>query len=233
MGLASSDYRCVATVKLPADQAELYDKLICEAASVFKDRNWHLLIPGQKADIYDTTGAPPGLVRLFLNVWQIPDFDTLPQVMAYAADNPSYVKAQQMTFNETQNLYVTLRWDNPIGITDIPIGFYMMETLQIVNDITARNDFASYMDNAVYEMYSKYGWRIVFAGNATTGLINEYVNIWGMADTTKLEEAIGVYRAGAKWAAAVSRVTTSLWTARPMPCFDLRGMVTLIPAPAG
>ena len=34
--------------------------------------------------------------------------------MAYAADDPNYVKAQALTIDEMQNLYVALRWNNPI-----------------------------------------------------------------------------------------------------------------------
>jgi hypothetical protein len=54
----------------------------------------------------------------------------------------------------------------------------------------------------------------------TTGIINEYVNVWGMADTTNLETAITEYRSNTAWASAVSRVTTSMWAPRALPCFD-------------
>jgi len=205
---------------LPAGKVDAYDQLLCKAAPVFTDRDWRLLISGQKAALFDTLGAPPGLQRKLLHVWSIPDFDSLSQVMAYAADDPSYVKAQQMTIDELQNLYVALRWDSPIGLPDTPVSYYMMETLQMVNAVRARDDFANYMDDAVYSMNTKYGWKILLAGNAATGIIDQYVNLWGMADTTKLEAAINEYRSHASWTAAVSRVMTSLWTPHPLPGFD-------------
>ncbi|HWO22672.1 MAG TPA: hypothetical protein VNO30_28125 [Kofleriaceae bacterium] len=217
---ADSDYRCVATMEVPADQVERYDQLICQAASVFKAHDWRLLVPAQKTDVFDTTGQPPGLVRKLLHVWSIPSFNTLPEVMAYAADNESYVEAQALTMGEAQNLYTVLRWDSPIGLPSTPVNSYMLETLHMINRVQAREDFATYMDNAVYKMNSSYGWKILFAGNATTGTINEYVNVWGMAETSTLEAAIAEYRGGAAWAAAVSRVSTSLWSQRPLPCFD-------------
>ena len=224
MAVAHTIYRSMATIEVPADQADLYDQMLCESASVFKDRDWHLLVPGQKAAIFDTGGTPPGLVRKLLHLWSIPDFDTLPTVMVYAADDPNYVKAQALTSGEMQNLYSTLRWDNPRGLPDIPIGFYMMETLHVVNGMQARTDFASCMDYAVYRMNEDHGWRIVFAGNAATGVINEYVHIWAMVDSADLEQEITAYRSDPRWAAAVKRVSTSRWTSRPLPCFDLKGM---------
>lgn len=207
-------------IEVPADKATLYDQLICKAASIFKTHDWRLLVAAEKSALCDATGAPPGLLRTLLHVWAIPDFDSLPQVMAYAADDPSYVKAQALTVGEMQNLYTVLRWDSPIGLPDTPVKYYMMESLHMVNSGQAREDFASYMDNAVYKMSSSYGWKILFAGNATTGVINEYVNVWGMADTTNLEAAITEYRSNTSWAAAVARVTTSMWAPRPLPCFD-------------
>ncbi len=217
-------------MEVPADQADRYDQLICQAASVFKKHDWRLLVPAMKADVFDTTGKPPGLFRKLLHVWSVPSFDTLPEVMAYAADDESYVEAQALTVGEMQNLYIALRWDSPIGLPDTPVNFYMMETLHMLNSVQVRGDFASYMDSAVYKMNESYGWKIMFAGNATTGVINEYVHIWGMAETTNLEAAIAEYRGGASWAAAVSRVSTSLWTQRPLPCFDT--LSAPAPAPA-
>ena len=215
----ASDYRCLALVEVPADKVAQYDKLLCESAGIFATHRWRLLIPGQNADLFQTSGAPPGLTRTLLQAWSIPDFDSLYQVMAYAADDPSYVAAQALTLAERQNLYTALRWSDPLGLPDSPVKFYMMETLRMINDDQARNDFATYMDSAVYSMNTRYGWKIAFAGNATTGVINEYVHIWGMADITDLEAAISVYRGDAGWAAAVARVTTSLWTPRSLPAF--------------
>jgi hypothetical protein len=229
MAVAHTIYRCLATIEVPADQAALYDQLICEASSVFTDRKWHLLVPGQKAAIFDTGGKPPGLVRKLLHLWSIPDFNTLPSVMDYAADDPNYVKAQALTCGEMQNLYTTLRWDNPLGLPDIPIGFYMMETLRIVNNVQARADFAAYMDTAVYKMNDTHGWRIVFAGNVATGVIDEYTHIWAMSERGDLEQAITTYRSEPRWLAAVSWAQTSLWTARPLPCFEHKGMSALPP----
>lgn len=228
-----SDYRCLAKVEVPADKAALYDKLICEAAPLFTRHDWRLLAPGQQAALFDTSGAPPGLIRHLLQVWSIPDFDSLPVVMAYAADDPSYVEAQALTVGEMQNLYVVLRWDSPIGLPATPVNFYMMETLYMVNGDQAREDFANYMDSAVYTMNTSYSWKIVFAGNAATGVINEYVNVWGIADTTNLETAIAAYRSDPRWAAAVTRVSTSLWTPRSLPAFEASSTEAAAPAKAG
>jgi hypothetical protein len=210
-------------MELPAGQVDAYDELLCKAAPVFTDRDWRLLISGEKAALFDTLGAPPGLQRRLLHVWSIPDFNSLPQVMAYAADDESYVQAQEMTINEMQNLYTALLWDSPIGLPDTPVSYYMMETLQMVNAVQARGEFATYMNQAVYSMNAKYGWKILMAGNAATGLIDQYVNLWGMADTTKLEAAIKEYRSGASWVAAVTHVATSLWIPRPLPGFGAPG----------
>lgn len=190
------------------------------------------MFAAQKAAVFDTYGAPPGLKRRRLHAWSIPDFDSLTEVMAYAADNPSYVKAQQMTIDETQNLYVVLRWDSPIGLPDTPVNYYMMESLQMVNGVQPREDFATYMDNAIYKMNTNYGWKILFAGNAATGIIDQYVNIWGMADTSKLEQAINEYRADPSWK-AVTHVWTSMWTPHPLPCFDVLGAPAARPVKTG
>jgi hypothetical protein len=216
----ASDYSCLAMVEVPADKVTLYDQLICKAASIFTTHGWRLLVAAENSALFDTTGAPPGLQRTLLQLWSIPDFDSLPKVMAYAADDPSYVKAQALTVGERQNLYTILRWDNPIGLPDTPVKYYMMESLSMVNGDQARDDFANYMDNAVYKMNSSYGWKILFAGNATTGVLNEYVNLWGMADTATLDAAITEYRSNTAWASAVARVSTSMWTPRSLPCFD-------------
>jgi hypothetical protein len=220
---SAAGYMCLATMDVPTDQADLYDQLLCEAASIFKTHDWRLLVSAQKAAQYDVIGTPPGLVRKLLHLWSIPSFDSLPQVMAYAADNPSYVKAQALTIDEMQNLYVALRWNDPIDLPDTPVAFYMMETLQMADSVGARESFANYMGNAVYQMNTSYGWKILFAGNAATGIIDQYVNIWGMADSTKLEAAITAYRGAASWSAAVVRVSTSMWTPRPLTCFDEPG----------
>jgi hypothetical protein len=218
-GTTASDYRCLALVEVPADKVALYDSLICQAAGIFKTHDWRLLIPGQNADLFYSSGAPPGLTRTLLQAWSIPDFDSLPQVMAYAADDPVYVQAQALALVERQNLYTALRWSDPLGLPTSPINLYMMETLHMINNDQSRNDFATYMDSAVYSMNTKYGWTIAFAGNATTGVINEYVNIWGVADSRTLEAAISEYRGNLGWSAAVARVTTSLWTPRSLPAF--------------
>jgi hypothetical protein len=228
----STDYRCLATIELPAEDVDRYDQLLCQATSVFTRQRWHLLLSAEKAAVFDTFGVPPGLKRKRLHVWSIPNFDSLPEVMAYAADDPSYVKAQQLTLDEIQNLYVVLRWDSPIGLPETPVNFYMMESLQMVNGVQPRETFATYMDNAVYKMNTKYGWKIVFAGNAATGVIDQYVNIWGMADITKLEQAIKEYRGDPSWA-AVTHVWTSLWTPHPLPCFDVLGAPAASPAGTG
>ena len=217
---------CLATMGVPADQVGNYDQLLCQSTSIFK--TWRLLVSGQKAAQFDAIGAPPGLVRQLLHLWSIPNFDSLPQVMARAADDPSYVKAAALTVHEMQNLYVALRWNDPIALPEKPIAYYMMETLEMADSVDARNNFANYMSNAVYQMNEDYGWTILFAGNAATGIIDEYVNIWGVADLTKLEPAITAYRGAASWAAGVARVATSLWTPHPMPCFD-----ALAPRPPG
>ena len=232
VGKSVSDYRCLAIVEVPASRVALYDQLLCEAASVFERGGWKLAVASQNADLYDTTGAPPGLVRSLMQVWWIPDFDSLPQVMAYAADDPMYVQAQQLTVGERQNLYTVLRWDSPLGLPSTPINFYMVETLRMTNSDVARNNFATYMDTAVYEMNSKYGWTISFAGNATTGVINEYVNVWGISDASTLETAITEYRGNASWSEAVTQVSTSMWTPRDLPSFD-KGAAASAPANAG
>jgi hypothetical protein len=210
-------------MEVPTEQVEQYDQLLCKATGVFTKRDWRLLLSAEKASLFETTGPPPGLKRRLLHLWSIPDFNSLTDVMAYAADDPNYVQAQLITLNEGQNLFIALRWDSPIGLPDTPVNFYMMETLQMINGVTPRDTFAQYMDNAVYKMNQAYGWKILFAGNASTGLIDQYVNIWGMADITKLEHAINEYRSDPSWT-AVTNVSTSLWIPHPLACFDvLRG----------
>lgn len=218
---SASSYRCLAVVEVPSDQVAAYDQLLCEAASVFTSQRWKLLAATQNADAYDTGGAPPGLVRRLMQVWEIPCFDSLGQVMAYAADNQSYVEAQNKTVGERQNLYVAMRWDSPIGIPENAAQYFMVEILHMVNNELARNQFANYMNNAVYTMYEKYGWEIRLAGNAATGMINEYVNVWAMNDISNLGAAITAYRGDASWSAAVSRVETSMWTPRSLPALGV------------
>ena len=46
---SASGYMCLATMDVAADQADLYDQLLCEAASIFKTHDWRLLVSGQKA----------------------------------------------------------------------------------------------------------------------------------------------------------------------------------------
>src|SRR5689334_9451863 len=110
-----SDYACVAGMDVPTELVDQYDKLVSESgADVFTRYGWVLTLSAENIAVYNTSGAPPGLSRRLLHVWTIPNFDTLQHVMAQAADNADYVKAQQMTINELQNLYVKLIWDNPI-----------------------------------------------------------------------------------------------------------------------
>jgi hypothetical protein len=207
-------------MEVPTEDVDQYDQYLCKASAVFTKQDWRLLISAEKAALFDTSGKPPGLKRNLLHAWSIPSFDSLTEVMAYAADDPNYVQAQLLTIDETQNLHVVLRWDDPIDLPDTPVNFYMMEALQMVNGVQPRENFADYMGNAVYAMNRKYGWKIVFAGNASTGIIDQYVNIWGMADTGKLEQALVEYRGDANWA-SVLEVSTSLWTPRPLACFDV------------
>jgi len=229
-----TDYRCLAVVEVPADQVSSYDELLCESASVFLGRGWKLLVASQSADPYDTGGAPPGLVPKLMQVWEIPDFDSLGQVMAYAADSPTYVEAQAKTVGELQNLYVAMRWDSPIGIPETPAKYFMVETLHMVNGQLERDKFGDYMNNAVYTMYSKYSWEIRFAGNATTGVINQFVNVWAMNDISNLSAAITAYRGDPSWSGAVSRVETSMWTPRSLPAFGTQdGAATAGVAAAG
>src|SRR5262245_60593910 len=146
-----SDYACVAIIEVPENQQATYDALINQAAKVFTESGWELEAAGLSNEQTGTTAAPPpGLVSKLLNVWSIPGFDTLPEVMAHAADSPFYVKAQSMTLAEAQNLYVKLRWDSPIGLPEKPITHYMTETLHMVNGTAARENFANYMDEAIY-----------------------------------------------------------------------------------
>lgn len=230
---SAAGYMCLATMDLPTDQVDLYDQLLCQAASIFKTHDWRLLVSAQKAAQFDVIGEPPGLVRKLLHLWSIPSFDSLPQVMAYAADDPSYVKSEALTIDEMQNLFVALRWNDPIDLPDTPVAFYMMETLQMADSVAGRENFANYMSDAVYQMNTSYGWKILFAGNAATGLIDQYVNIWGMADLTKLEAAITAYRSPTSWSAGVVRVATSIWTPRPLTCFDGPCTPATPPASAG
>ncbi len=220
-GPDDSGYRCLATIEVPADDADRYDELVCEAKIVFTQHGWKLLESAQRAAIFDTNGAPPGITRTLLHAWGIPSLNSLVDVMATAADNGQYVDAQQLTLRETQNLYMPLLWADPIGLPGTPVSLYMLEELSIVNSIEARTEFANYMSTAVYQMNEKFGWKILLAGNACTGVIDRYVHFWGMSsDTAKLEEAIKEYRADPRWTAAVDHVTTSMWTPRPLPCFQ-------------
>jgi hypothetical protein len=149
--------------------------------------------------------------------------------MAAAADNSDYVEAQGYTIDEAQNLYMTLRWDNPIGLPDMPRPkYYMMETLQVRNGVPLRAPLADYMNTAVYDMGSldkgPQRWRILFAGNASTGLIDQYVHIWGLESLDSLEVSIKKYRDAKAWSDAVERVSTSMWIHREidgdgMDCF--------------
>jgi hypothetical protein len=119
-----------------------------------------------------------------------------------------------------------LLWADPIGIPCPPVKLYMLEELTIVNSIAKRTDFTSYMSTAIYTMNEKHGWRILIAGNACTGLIDRYVHLWSVPDTGNLEEAIKEYRAEPRWTAAVSHVVTSMWTPRPLPCFESSSSAT-------
>lgn len=223
---SDAGYRCLATIEVPAQLAASYDAQICKSKEVFTKHDWRMLIPAQRAAIFDTIGEPPGLTRTLLHVWSIPSMDSLAEVMASAEDNGDYVAAQQMTLRETQNLYISLLWADPIGLPDTEINVYMVESLTVVNSISARQNLATYMSNAVYKMNSSYSWKILMAGNATTGIIDQYVHVWGMPDTSKLEQAIKEYRSDKRWTDAVSRVTTSMWTPRPLPCFQEPGKPT-------
>jgi hypothetical protein len=215
-------YRCLALIDIPADDCESYDQLLCEAAEVFTGRGWCVRVSAEKAASLDTTGVPPGVTRKLLHLWQIPDFNSAVSVMAHAADNPAYVRAQSMTLGEVQNFHTTLRWDNPIGIEPTPVDGYLMESLSIVNGLGPRDALANYMDRAVYELNSRYGWRILFAGNATSGIIDQYVHIWGIRDssTAAIEPALTAYRGDPAWTGAVKRVTTSMWKPRPLTCLE-------------
>src|SRR5215468_9995240 len=100
-------------------KAALYDRLLCKAFSIFTNNGWRLLISAERLSRFETSGPLPGLQRELLHLWSIPGFDSITDVMAAAADNSDYVEAQGYTINEAQNLYMTLRWDNPIGLPDM------------------------------------------------------------------------------------------------------------------
>lgn len=197
-------------------QADIYDRLLCRASGIFTTNGWRLRISAERLSRFETSGPLPGLQRELLHLWSIPSFNSLPNVMACAADNPNYVKAQRLTIDEAQNLYMTLRWDNPIGLPDTPVNLYMMETLQIDNGVGIRWNLANYMNEAVYRMSERFQWKILFAGNASTGIIDQYVHIWGLQEITDLEDAILQYRGHQAWADAVTAVSTSMWIPRKL-----------------
>lgn len=203
-----------------ADQVAKYDSLLCEAGpTVFTANGWRLMISAQSNTQLDGVAPPPGLVTKLLHLWEIPCFDSLPTVMAYAADNESYVVAQQLTIDEMQNLYVALAWDDALGLTDTSSGLFMVETLQVDNNIQKRYAFSQYMQlHAVYDMNTKYGWRIRFAGNASTGIIDQYVQIWEVPSFQNLEPQIHEYRSDPSWGAVVTLVRTQLWNDHPLNC---------------
>lgn len=202
-----------------ADQVAKYDSLLCEAGpTVFNANGWRLMLSAQSNSELDGIAPPPGLVTKLLHLWEIPCFDSLPSVMAAAADNTSYVVAQQLTIDEMQNLFVALRWDNPIGLPATNSGLFIAETLQVDNDMQKRNAFATYMDNAVYQMNEKYGWQIRFAGNASTGIIDQYVQIWEVPTFQNLEPQLHYYRSNPSWAAVVQLVRTELWKNHSLNC---------------
>jgi hypothetical protein len=224
-------------------KAKRYDELLCKAASIFIDNGWRLLISAEALSRFETSGPVPGLQRELLHLWSIPSFDTITDVMAAAADNSDYVEAQGYTINEAQNLYMTLLWDNPIGLPDMRPNFYMMETLQVRNGIDLRWPLAKYMRSAVYRMGSadrkSRRWRILFAGNASTGLIDQYVHIWGLEDLDCLEESIKEYRDQKAWIDAVESVSTSMWIPRKiggengLDCFATLAGAQMRPTTAG
>lgn len=217
---SSSDYACVAMMDVPTEKVVEYDRLVAESGdAVFTKYGWNLLLAAENVAVFNCAGAPPGLARKLLNVWTIPNFDSLSHVMAQAADNADYVTAQLMTIDEAQNLHVKLIWDSPIGLNDTPVNYYLMEVLHVVNGSTQRIGLTNYMNRAIYDMNTGHGWKIMFAGNQSTGLINEYVNIWGIGDTSTLEASLKQYRSDPRWTAAVTRVATSLWTPRAIPAF--------------
>jgi hypothetical protein len=141
--------------------------------------------------------------------------------MAVAADSEPYARAEQLTIDEMQNLYVTLRWDHPIGLPPTNSGLYLVETLQIDNDMIERNDFATYMDHAIYDMNTKYRWQIQFAGNAATGIIDQYVHIWEVPSFETLEPQLREYRSDPRWSAVVTQVSTALWKSHPLDCLAI------------
>lgn len=217
---SGSDYALIALMAVPTEKVEQYDQLVAAAGTdVFTKYGWKLMLSGMDTALYNSIGPPPGIQRRLLNVWSIPNFDSLQHVMAQAADNADYVRAQVMTIDELQNLYVKLIWDSPIGLPETPVNYYFAEVLHVVNSSEARINLTNYMNTAVYEMNTAYGWKILFAGNQSTGLINEYVNIWGIADTSRLDEAAAKYRSNPAWRAAVIRVMSALWTPRVLPAF--------------
>lgn len=168
-GPSKSGYRCLATIDVPASDADRYDELVCGAKGVFTQHGWNLLESAQRAVTFEPSGAPAGTTKTVLHAWGIPSLNSLVNVMASAADNEQYVEAQQLTLRETQNLYMPLLWADPIGLPSTPVSLYMLEELNIVNSIEARTELTSYMSTAIYQMNERYGWKILsWPANSTS-----------------------------------------------------------------
>ncbi|GEM_PF-5961878 len=223
----STNYRCLAEIDLPLANLEKYEATLYLARDVFLRNGWDIELnllynqwsPGSNADPVIEAKAQ----GTTLHLWSIPDFDSLAMVMALAADNSHYVDSEQLIDGERQNLYTILPYDPAFLNPELPLPkakHYMLECLHLGRAPGPRSDLLFRMSHAVVEMDSKFGWKLAFAGNAATGVIDQYINIWAM-DTIS-DEAEVYYRKGPNpwseaWSKAVTSVDVRWWLGRDLP----------------
>lgn len=173
---------CLATIDVPAENAEAFNGQLTKVKPLFRDNEWSLRLNLQ-ADLPHASSMHGARGHShFLHVWAIPNFDSLIAVMYAAADNEDYVDLEKLVVGERQNLGLGLPYDpmrtNP---EDMPpkSHCYLLEELQMVRSPTLLNDFLISMNYAKAQM-KEYGWNLHCAMNYSTGTISRYAHLWGV-----------------------------------------------------
>ena len=167
-------------------QTQMFDQYMRQLLPTFENTpwpGWELFMSAtHEADRDPSNDKSDDKYKSYLHIWRVRDYNTVPYIMEYFDDDPTYVSLDLMVEKEVQDFYEALVY-NPQSKNaqfDPADGakFYLTIEMDMIQDAQLLTDFRACMtdvaSNPSSPMREKYGWELVHGTYSQTGRLRRY-----------------------------------------------------------